>query len=404
MPQLCLYFHLHQPLRLREYSVFDIGAGNEYFSSASFDDNRAVFEKVSAKSYRPMLQLLRHLLETQPKFTFALSITGTFIEQAAAYDPVVLDLLASLMQTGRVEVLSETYHHSLASLYSGAEFFRQVAMHTHLLDELFGITPTTFRNTELVYSNAIGDLVSKLGFKGVLTEGVGRYLHGRSITQVFKATTKKPLAILLKHAVLSDDIAFRFSDRSWPGYPLSVDTYLEWIQVYGEQELINLFMDFETFGEHQWADTGIFEFFAAFVDSFLASDWNACVTPAQVIAATLAEQPTLSQAPVYDVPEPISWADVDRDLTAWVDNSYQRDCLRVVYQLEDQILASKDETLISDWRKLQTSDHFYYMCTKWSADGDVHAYFSPYDTPHEAYRRYSIVLADVKNRLLRLHQ
>ena len=420
MPQLCLYFQLHQPYRLGEYEVFDVGNSDRYFDHLS-DLNKEVFLKVSQKSYRPMLQLLLRMTQEIPRFYFSLSASGVFLEQAQEFDPYVIELIRALVATGKVELLAETYYHSLASLYSPEEFADQVAAHTAFLKELFDYTPRVFRNTELIYSDEIADQVYALGFDGLLTEAVDRYLHGQDRTQLF-ADYSGRLPLLLKHAPLSDDVAFRFSDRNWPAYPLHADTYKEWLSVYPEHALINLFMDFETFGEHQWEDTGIFAFFEQVMRDVLSHDWNATVLPSQIFARERSRQvsqwlrknpqasayqrntlhkngPRFWDLPRYVVPHPISWADVDRDITAWADNPLQQDSLRLIYDLKEKVLATKDNRLIHIWRQLQTSDHFYYMCTKWSADGDVHAYFSPYRDPYEAYRRYSVVVADFERRL-----
>lgn len=397
MASVCLYFQLHQPYRLRDYSVFDVGDHQSAYFKDTTDSNKLIFQKVAHKSYVPMLKLLLQLLRKHPEFRISLSASGVFLEQAKEYAPEVLKLLRQLAKTHRVEFLAETYYHSLSVLYSPEEFKQQVAQHQQLIKTLFDQTPIVFRNTELIYSNDIATEVSELGYVGMLTEAVDRYLGDRKRTQVYRSHNQTPLPLLLKHAQLSDDIAFRFSDRNWHWFPLGVDRYLDWLSVYSENELINLFMDFETFGEHQWADTGIFEFFATFVERFLEKDWNHFVTPGAVLTSASKK---VAKLPVYDVPEPISWADVDRDLTAWVDNPLQKDTLLQLYKLESAIKAKKDVQLLADWRRLQTSDHFYYMCTKWAADGDVHAYFSPYEDPYEAYRRYSIVLADIKERLL----
>lgn len=420
MPQLCFYFQLHQPYRLGEYELFDIGKSDAYFDHLS-ELNKEVFLKVSHKSYRPMLQLLLQMVHEIPGFVCTFSLSGVFLEQARDFDPEIITLIQKLVDSGKVELLAETYYHSLASLYDPAEFADQVAAQTAFVKELFGYTSTVFRNTELIYSDQVADQVVALGFEGLLTEAVDRYLHGQERTQLFTDYSGR-LPLLLKHAPLSDDIAFRFSDKNWPAYPLHAETYLHWLSVYPEHALINLFMDFETFGEHQWADTGIFIFFERVVREFLKHDWNTTVTPSQVVAAEKEKQskmwlqqnpqasvfqrkqlakngPKIWQLPRYVVPHPISWADVDRDITAWVDNTLQQDSLRLVYSLKEQVLATKDNRLIHRWRQLQTSDHFYYMCTKWAADGDVHAYFSPYRDPYEAYRRYSVVLADFEQRL-----
>lgn len=417
MPQICLYFQLHQPFRLGSFEVFDLGNKHDYFYDAGQINNQAIFQKVAHKSYIPMLRLLNELIDQEPRFCFALSCSGVFLEQAEAYSPEVITLLQDLIRTGRVEILAETYYHSLSFLYSETEFAAQIKLHQQTVQRLFGVKPKVFRNTELIYSNHIGYLIGKLGYSGMLTEGVDRYLHGRPRTQVFVSHpfkidgTEQVLPLLLKHAQLSDDIAFRFSDRNWKHHPLTVEKYLHWLSLYGEDEVINLFMDFETFGEHQWADSGIFEFFRQFVHRFAELKWNQFKTPSMLFKTWRQQQlksrhkagkqsvPRLSTAlkgQIYDVPQPISWADVDRDLTAWIDNELQQDALRVLYDLEPVILQLADERLVDIWRRLQTSDHFYYMCTKWAADGDVHAYFSPYGSPFEAYRRFAIVMADFR--------
>lgn len=390
MPQVCLYFQLHQPYRLNQLNVFDLEKTSDYFT----EDNRQIFLKVADKSYRPMLTLLLGLTQAQPKFSFAVSCSGVFLEQAEEFAPDVIELLKKLAKTKQVEFLAETYYHSLASLYSDQEFFDQVELHAQKIKKLFGLKPRVFRNSELIYSNQVGELAAGLGYKGILTEAVDRYLGGRDRTKVYLSYTKKQIPVLLKHAQLSDDIAFRFSNRGWEEYPLTVEKYLRWVEIYSEQQIVNLFMDFETFGEHQWADTGIFEFFTHFVNEFLARPYNYFVTPSEAVSGL-----SKKDLEVYDVPVPISWADIDRDLTAWVDNPLQQDVIKQIYALESAVKVTEDTPLLDLWRRLQTSDHFYYMCTKWANDGDVHAYFSPFESPFEAYRHYSIVLADFQAKL-----
>lgn len=390
MPQVCLYFQLHQPYRLNQFNIFDLEKKSDYFSN----DNRQIFIKVAEKSYRPMLTLLLGLIHAQPRFRFALSCSGVFLEQAESFAPDIIDLLAKLAKTKRVEFLAETYYHSLASLYSPKEFFEQVDLHAQKIKKLFGLKPRVFRNSELIYSNEVGELVAQLGYRGILTEAVERYLGDRDRTKVYLSYTEHQIPVLLKHAQLSDDIAFRFSNKSWPEYPLTVEKYLQWLEIYPEDQIVNLFMDFETFGEHQWADTGIFEFFTKFVEEVSAKSYNYFVTPTEAVSGL-----NRKNLGVYDVPVPISWADVDRDLTAWVDNPLQQDTIKQIYALETEVKDLNDELILDLWRRLQTSDHFYYMCTKWANDGDVHAYFSPFESPYEAYRHYSIVLADFVSKL-----
>ncbi|MEN8252901.1 MAG: glycoside hydrolase family 57 protein [Patescibacteria group bacterium] len=400
MPQICLYLQLHQPYRLGDFDLFDIGSEISYFDAAD-KHNAKIFKKVARKSYLPMLRLLLQLSKASPSFKLALSASGIFLEQAMAFEPKIIKILKLLAKSQQVEFLAETYYHSLSSLYSEKEFEEQVAKHSKVIKKLFGVSPIVFRNTELIYSNDIAKLVEKLGFTGVLTEAVPRYLKSRPRTKIYKSSTKASLPLLLKHAQLSDDIAFRFSDPNWSDYPISASKYFTWLNKYHEDAIINLFMDFETFGEHQWKDTGIFDFFKKLVKKISKSKTSCFKTPSELFNSILTSdgQVEAMVERVYDVPEPISWADVDRDLTAWLDNDLQQDSISKLYELEDQILKSKDQKLLEDWRKLQCSDHFYYMCTKWAADGDVHAYFSPYDSPLEAYRKYSIVLADLAGRL-----
>ncbi|MEO8581085.1 MAG: glycoside hydrolase family 57 protein [Patescibacteria group bacterium] len=394
MPKVSLYFELHQPYRLAPYSIFEVGRNHEYFSTKSHDSNREVFTKVALKSYIPMLSLLLNLTKQYKEFVWAFSCSGIFLEQAETYVPEVLDLLQELLRTRQVEVLAETYYHSLASLYSSQEFFQQVDLHSKKIVEFFGVKPTVFRNTELIYSDAIASLVGEMGYTGILTEAVDRYLEGQKRTQLFSSYSAKRLPLMLKHSQLSDDIAFRFSDKSWVSYPLKAETYVHWLNEYQQNEIVNLFMDFETFGEHQWGETGIFDFFQHVVHQFIQYEWNQFVTPSQAMQLTDARK-----LPLYKVAEPISWADIDRDLSAWRDNELQHDTLRLIYELESQVKATNDKQLLHDWRKLQTSDHFYYMCVKWSADGDVHAYFSPYENPMDAYVRFTTVLADIQSRI-----
>ncbi len=392
MPTVCLYLHLHQPFRLRRYSIFDVGNSDQYFTDTQ-DQNAQIFNKVADKSYLPMLGLLKNLLNWHPDFHFALSLTGVFLEQAEEYRPEIISLLQELVQTKRVELLAETYHHSLASLYDRKEFEEQVTLHRKKLWKLFKYKPKVFRNTELIYSDQIGQMVAEMGYKGLLTEAVDRYLEGPR-TQLYSSYTKDRIPLLLKHAHLSDDIAFRFSANHHAGNPLTSETYVHWLNDYKEDEFVNLFMDFETFGEHQWEDTGIFQFFEHMVAQFLRFPWNKFQNPSQIFSKEDAKN-----LPFYKVPDPISWADIDRDLTAWNGNDLQTDTLRIIYALKEKVLRTHDDELIDQWRKLQASDHFYYMCVKWSADGDVHAYFSPYDSPFDAYNRYTTVLADFRQRV-----
>ncbi len=393
---IVLYLHVHQPLRVRKYTVFDTAEKHNYFDEHDDSDrnNAKIMHKVAEKSYRPMNALLEKLLKTHPEFKVSLSITGTFMEQAEKWTPDVLESFKRLVATGRVEIVSETYYHSLAFFYSLEEFERQVEMHRSKVRELFGVETSVFRNTELSYNNSLAKWADNYGFKGILAEGWDPILGWRSPNFVYKPVGTENIALLLKNYKLSDDLAFRFSNKAWEQWPLNADTYSEWTNAsITDKSIINLFMDYETFGEHQWHDTGIFEFFEHFVSNWLSNPANTFYTTSEAID-------THQPAGEIDMPHTVTWADAERDLTAWLGNSMQREALRHLYALEDDILRSGDVQLIGDWRKLQTSDHVYYMCTKWFTDGDVHAYFSPYESPYDAFLYFMNALRDVRYRLM----
>ncbi|ALM10044.1 MAG TPA: alpha-amylase [Candidatus Peribacter riflensis] len=410
-PLVCLYFQVHQPYRLRDLRITEIGKGTEpdYFDH---EKNRSVFRKVAEKCYLPANRMMLSLLERYPDFAIAYSLSGVFLDQCEEYGEDVLESFRRLGATGRVEFLAETYYHSLSSIRDTEEFCEQTTLHIRKIEDLFGMTPSIFRNTELIYSNDLAQTVRLMGFKGILAEGTDHLLQGRSANLPYMPprfrlprskemliARHRPLpqrseniSVLLKNYRLSDDVAFRFSDKSWVGFPLKAETFTDWL-LGGGGHSVNLFMDYETFGEHQWEDTGIFEFLRT-----LPRIWQErgvhTATPSQVLAAW--EQTT---APIYDVHSLISWADTERDLSAWQGNQIQTSALKAIHELGPLVKATGNANLINTWRKLQTSDHFYYMCTKYWNDGDVHKYFSPYDSPYEAYRRYSHALCDLKSRV-----
>ena len=398
---IVLYLHVHQPLRVRKYSIFDTAEAHDYFDERDTNtdrNNERVLRKVADKSYRPMNALLEKLLRQHPEFKVSLSITGTFIEQAEKWAPDVLDSFRRLVATGQVEIVSETYYHSLAFFYSLDEFERQVRMHREKIRELFGVETSVFRNTELVYNDSLAKWADEYGFKGILAEGWDPVLEWRSPNHVYRPAGTKDIALLMKNYRLSEDIAFRFGNKAWEAWPLSAETYEHWVDVsMSSGPLINLFMDYETFGEHQWEDTGIFGFFEHFVGKWLQNPGNTFYTASEAIDA---HQPVAE----ISMPHTVTWADTERDLTAWLGNSMQQEALRHLYELEDDIMRSDDLGLIADWRKLQTSDHVYYMCTKWFHDGDVHAYFSPYESPYDAFLYFMNAVRDVRFRLMEHHR
>ena len=386
MVSICFYFQIHQPQRLRRYSVFEIGHHNGYFDEHKNED---IIRKVTQKCYLPTNRIILDLInKTDGKFKVAYSMTGIALEQLEKFAPEVIDSFKELVDTGCVEILDETYHHTLSYLYSKDEFKEQVELHNKKIRQLFNFKPTVFRNTELVYNNELAGFIEEMGYKGILAEGADHILQWRSPNFVYNPKGLKNIKLLLKNYRLSDDIAFRFSEKSWKEYPLTAPKYAQWInKINGSGNIVNLFMDYETFGEHQWEDKGIFEFLKHLPHEILKHEDNDFVTPSEAVKKydAVAE---------LDFPHFVSWADIERDLSAWLGNKMQQEAIKEIYHLETSVKLSKNTELIDEWRKLQTSDHFYYMCTKWFNDGDVHKYFNPYDSPYEAFIAYMNILND----------
>lgn len=399
MSAVVLYLHVHQPYRVAPYSVFDTGVRHDYFDTTdpgSQQNNETIFRKVASKSYIPTNAMLKELLVAYPDFRVSLSITGTFIEQCERWAPDVLKSFQDIVATGRVDIVAETYYHSLAFFYSRSEFEQQVALHRDKVQALFGVTPRVFRNTELAYNNSLAQWADEAGYEAVLAEGWDRVLGQRTPNVVYQPEGTETIKLLLKNYRLSDDIAFRFSNRDWHEWPLTVERYASWLPHGGDDEIVNLFMDYETFGEHQWESTGIFDFMRGLVAHI--SD-----TP-ELGFMTVTEAAALPSRGVISMPHTVTWADTERDLSAWLGNAMQHEALRHLYDLEDAVIRTQDARLLADWRRLQTSDHAYYMCTKWFNDGDVHAYFSPYDSPYDAFLYFMNALRDIRWRLSEYHK
>ena len=414
MASVVFYFQVHQPWRLRRYSVFD--ADPFYFDD---EHNREILLKVADKCYRPATErVLRMVRENDGNFRVSYALTGTVLDQLERWAPDVLDLFRELAATGCCEFLGETYYHSLAFLYSREEFVEQVDLHTRRIEGLFGQTPRVFRNTELIYNNDVAHFVAGMRapdgsprWKGMLCEGVDRVLEYRSPNYVYRAPApdgredagERAFGLLLKNYRLSDDIAFRFSNRDWAEWPLTTEKFVNWVhQINGDGYLCNLFMDYETFGEHQWADTGIFDFLTDLPAKLFD------LAPGQNHFNTCSEAlDTFEPVGEYDAPSMTSWADTERDLSAWLGNAMQSNALTETYKLERDVRAAAADggedgaALLDDWRKLTTSDHFYYMCTKYFSDGDVHKYFNPYDSPYDSYINFMNVLDNVRTRASR---
>lgn len=395
MRAICLYLHIHQPVRYREYSIFDVGNTSNYFydNYSGRQSNERIFRKVAEKSYYPMLGLLLNNMKKHPEFKVSFSITGTWLEQAEKWAPDLIGIINDMVSRNQAEIVDETYYHSLAYFYNLDEFNDQVKMHSEIIERLFGVKPKAFRNTEFAYNDSLARWAEEHGYDTILAEGWDKVLGWRSPNHVYRPAGCEKIKLLLKNYRLSDDIAFRFSNRAWSEWPLTVPKYQQWINddcLRGN--LINLFMDFETFGEHQWKDTGIFDFLDTFISAWLSQYENKFVT---VSEAARIEEPVGE----LSMPETVTWADTERDLSAWLSNSMQSSAMSQVFGMREKALATHDGQLISDWRYLTTSDHPYSMCTKYWNDGDVHAYFSAYASPYESFMYYMNVLRDLEYRI-----
>lgn len=393
MKAICFYFQIHQPFRLKRYRFFDIGNDHYYYDDFANDD---IVTRIAQRSYIPAAEsLLRMIEQTSGKFRCAISITGCALEQCEQYVPEFVELLKKLADTGCVEFLAETYAHSLASLTDPEEFAAQVKVHDDKIHELFGVRPKVLRNTELIYCDEMAPQILDMGYKGVITEGAKHILGWKSPNFIYANALNQKLRLLLRNFKLSDDIAFRFSNRSWSEWPLTVEKYVGWLtdpDMGGDT--VNLFMDYETFGEHQWAESGIFEFMKYLPGAVIADGRLKFATPAEVAEA---HQPVA----ILHSPYPISWADEERDVTAWLGNELQNEAFSKLYALYDKIHELDSPDLNYVWRFMQSSDHFYYMATKWFSDGDVHSYFNPYGSPYEAFVNYMNVLSDFEIQIER---
>lgn len=387
MKSICLYFQVHQPFRLRTYRFFDIGEKHNYFDSYV---NKTIVRRIAEKCYIPANKLMLELIkEYGSAFRISYSISGVALEQFRKYSPEVIESFQKLADTGYVEFLAETYSHSFASLIDENEFRRQVIQHVDTITELFGKPPTTFRNSELIYSDRIGHMVSQMGFNTMLTEGAKQILGWKSPNFLYCSAMDPKLKLLLKNYQLSDDIAFRFSQRSWKEWPLTADKYTKWLSAIDPtQEVLNLFMNYETFGEHQGVETGIFNFMKALPKQIFATHKFTFNTPSEL-------SKSLQPISAISIEDPISWADEERDLTAWLGNDLQNEAFNSLYSAAERMSNCTDPDLLRDWNYLQSSDHFYYMSTKWFSDGGLlHSYYNAYDTPYEAFINYMNVVSD----------
>ncbi len=383
MPNITFYFEVHQPFRLKR--IFSFEKGDDFIDT---EKNREIFNKVSDKCYMPATKVLTDLVKEYPEFKMSFSLTGTFLEQAEMFRPDVIIAFQNLIDTGNVELLNETYYHSLAFLIHKEEFLAQIKRHSEAIKRYFGKKAAVFRNTEAMYSNEIAAIAGRLGYKGVIAEGWEKSLGWRSPNYVYSPPSNN-ISVLLRNYRLSDDIAFRFSSRGWKEWPLTAEKYADWIS-HNEGDTVNLFMDYETFGEHQWSETGIFDFLRHLPDELIKKG---------IGFNTVSETASIKPVGVLDVPDIMSWADLDRDVSAWLGNKMQNAAFEKLSSMRERILSTNNEDTIRKWRILQTSDNFYYMCTKWFADGDIHKYFNAYNSPYTAYINYMNILSNLDRGL-----
>jgi alpha-amylase len=376
-------------MRLNRFSVLNIGSGSNPYDYFNDHLNQKIFEKVANKCYLPTNNLILDLIESyDKKFRVSYSLTGTFIEYCQKHMPEIIQSFQDLVSTGAVDLIEETYFHSLSGLYEDlSEFEEQVSMHRHMVKDLFNVTPKVFRNTEAIFDNRIAKKVADMGYKGIITEGTKKILQWRSSNYLYKPVNSD-ISVLLRNYSLSDDIGFRFSAKGWVGFPLTADKYASWM-AQNQGDIINLFMDYETFGEHHWEDTGIFNFLRHLPENVLNHDHMDFVTVSEAVDR-------YKPVGTIDVPWAISWADEDRDVSTWLGNNMQQVCFNELQALGKQIKKLKNPEKLDAWRKLQTSDHLYYISTKGFEDGAVHSYFSHYDNPYDGFINYMNILQDFK--------
>jgi alpha-amylase len=385
--KIVLYLHIHQPWRLARFRYMDLGSGRSYFDDAR---NREIFQRIADRCYRPALGRLAEALDAYPEFRLSLSITGTWIEQAKADAPDVIELVRRLVRTGRVALVAETYYHSLAFLLPPPELAEEVELHRTALRETFGVAPKVLRMTELSYSDELAKFAEQQGFRAMLAEGWDGLLRGRPATQRYFSAVAPSVGVLVRHYPLSDDVGFRFSSTSWSEYPLTSEKYASWLAG-TPGELIGLFLDFETFGEHHPASSGILNFLSALPRSVRRPPHPGWATAEEALQAR-------ARGPATG-PTTVTWADQNRDLGAWLGNELQRSAFQAATRLGPLLRHLGDPALLTLWRKLITSDHFYYMYLGGhGADADVHQYFSSYGNPYDAYANYMNALTDLRQR------
>ncbi len=405
LTDVVIIFEVHQPYRIKkdffwEHRRFSKQQKNELFPYY-FDQklDREIFERAYTKCYRPanaiLLQLIDEYKREKKRVKVSFSLSGVFLEQCERYKPDLLESFQQLGQTGCVEYLDQTYYHSLVGLYPDrAEFIDEVKLHRQVMKELLNAEPAVLENTELLYNNAIAKVAEDLGYSGIVTEGVERILNGRSPNYVYRAKNTAKIGVLLRNFKLTDDIGFRFSQRSWEEWPLTAEKYANWIAATPGQCIV-IFPDYETFGEHHWPETGIHEFLRHLPGELLKKEQLQMVTPSEALKSGK----TSGEIDVPELGGTVSWADTARDASCWIGNTMQWAYYVTARNLEPYIKEADDEALWTMWRDLLISDHLYYMFNAGGAAGEVHSYFSPYESPQNAAITIQSALVDFESRV-----
>jgi alpha-amylase len=391
MPSVNLSFKIHIPYRLQKIDTSCL-AYNKYFDS---DANKKAVDKFSDECFLPANEILLSQLKTHKgKFKVSFSISGTAIELLQEYRPDVINSFKQLVKTGCVEFYAETYYNSLSWLYSRDEFRRQIQKHHELVKDLFGAEPVVFRNTELIYNNDLSKFIAELGYKGILCEGLERILNGRTPNQTYAAPGNGDFGLLLRNVGLSDDIAFRFDDPNWSEQPLTAEKYAGWLHKLGENTCnVNLFFDYETFGIHKKPGAGIFKFLEYLPSHVLADEKWTFATPSEALDSCYPRD-------IYDVPKTISWEDKGRECCVSCENRMQNNTLRKIFSIEKMVHQSNIPGALECWGRLQSADHFYYMCNDGRDSNDAYRMLNPFGTVEEAYENYKNAVTDFEIRLI----
>jgi len=377
--EVCLYFQAHQPFRARSYDFFQIGSDSNYFDDA---ESRRILNEVCEGSYLPALELFEKLYQgTKGNFSIGLGLSGTLITQLLRWRPDVLGRFQQLVASGIIELTGGMMTHSIASFFSAQEASRQMQNHRQLIKEHFGVRPTTFANTELIYRDDMVKMIQSFGYDTILVEGVERYLGHRSPDYLYHAVENPEVRLLVRNGSLSDDLSLRFSDQSWNEFPLTAEKYLSWLMS-GSGLIKNLFFDMESIGCRHQPESGVFAFWENLV---MQSQAENVVFQSPTAVATSTEA-----CEAYSSPKHSSWASASKDKSAWQANVMQQEASQKLFRLQQLVESSNSPELYDKWSYLQSADHFITMST----NGDLEV-----GDPYQNYSYFMNILADLQMRV-----